>query len=121
MSFCAGNRIVALKVLPGSAFAAAGFRARFQREAETAARLKHPGLAAVHEVGQAMGQPFISMDFIDGPSLAERLAESRMTAEFAAHLLREVARDRRARLVNATGMRPAPPEVSYFGLWIARC
>jgi serine/threonine protein kinase/WD40 repeat protein len=86
------NRIVALKVLPGAAFASASFRARFQREAETAARLKHPGIVAVHEVGLALGQPFLSMDFIDGPSLAARLAESRMTPEFAAQILREVAR-----------------------------
>lgn len=86
------NRIVALKVLPGAAFASASFRSRFQREAETAARLNHPGIVAVHEVGLALGQPFLSMDFIDGPSLAVRLAESRMTPEFAAQILREVAR-----------------------------
>lgn len=85
------NRIVALKVLPGAAFSSASFRARFQREAETAASLKHPGIVAVHEVGLALGQPFISMDFIDGPSLATRLAEGRMTPEFAAQILREVA------------------------------
>jgi eukaryotic-like serine/threonine-protein kinase len=86
------NRIVALKVLPGAAFASASFRARFQREAETAARLKHPGIVAVHEIGQALGQPFLSMDFIDGSSLATRLAQSRMTPEFAAQILCEVAR-----------------------------
>ena len=86
------NRIVALKVLPGAAFASTSFRASFQREAETAARLSHPGIVAVHEVGQALGQPFLSMDFIDGPSLAARLAESRMTPDFAAQILREVAR-----------------------------
>ncbi len=86
------NRIVALKVLPGAAFASDSFRARFQREAETAARLNHPGIVAVHEVGQALGQPFLSMDFIDGPSLATRLAQLRMTPEFAAQILREVAR-----------------------------
>jgi serine/threonine protein kinase len=86
------NRIVAIKVLPGAAFASAEFRQRFQREAETVARLSHPGIVSVHEIGQAQGQPFISMDFIEGPSLAERLAESRMTPEFSAHLVREVAR-----------------------------
>ena len=86
------NRIVALKVLPGAAFASADFRLRFQREAETVARLNHPGIVAVHEIGLALGQPFLSMDFIDGPSLAERLAESRITAEFSAHLVREVAK-----------------------------
>lgn len=86
------NRIVAIKVLPGAAFASASFRTRFQREAETAARLKHRGIVAVHEVGQAHGQPFLSMDFIEGASLAACLAESRMTPEFAAQILREVAR-----------------------------
>ncbi len=85
------NRIVALKVLPGAAFASASFRARFQREAETAARLNHPGIVTVHEVGEAQGQPFLSMDFIEGPSLAKRLAESQMTPDFAARILREVA------------------------------
>ncbi len=86
------NRIVALKVLPGAAFASADFRVRFQREAETVAHLSHPGIVSVHEIGQAHGQPFISMDFIEGPSLAGRLAESRVTPEFSAHLVREVAR-----------------------------
>ncbi len=86
------NRIVALKVLPGAAFASAEFRARFQREAETVARLKHPGIVAVHEIGEALGQPFLSMDFIEGSSLAEKLMESRMPVAFAAHLVREVAR-----------------------------
>jgi len=85
------NRIVALKVLPGAAFSSASFRARFQREAETAARLKHPSIVAVHEIGEAAGQPFLSMDFIEGPSLASRLAESKMTPEFSAQILREVA------------------------------
>ncbi len=86
------NRIVALKVLPGAAFASAEFRQRFQREAETGASLKHPGIVRIHEIGQALGQPFLSMDFIDGPSLAERLAERRLPVEFSAHLVREVAR-----------------------------
>lgn len=86
------KRIVALKVLPGAAFASAEFRQRFQREAETAASLKHPGIVRVHEIGQALGQPFLSMDYIDGPSLAEKLAEQRLPVEFSVHLVREVAR-----------------------------
>lgn len=85
------NRIVALKVLPGAAFASEGFRERFQQEAETAARLHHPGIIAVHEIGQAMGQPFLSMDFIEGTSLSKRLSEGRVSPEFAAATLREVA------------------------------
>lgn len=86
------NRIVAVKVLPGAAFSSTSFRARFQREAETAARLNHPGIVAVHEVGLALGQPFLSMDFIDGASLAARLADGRISPDFAARILRDVAR-----------------------------
>jgi len=86
------NRMVALKVLPGAAFASASFRARFQKEAETAARLRHPGIVAIHEVGSIAGQPFISMDFIEGISLATRLAEGRLPPSSAAVILRDVAR-----------------------------
>ena len=86
------NRLVALKVLPGAAFASEEFRRRFQREAETAARLSHPGIVAVHEIGNALGQPFLSMDLIDGHSLADRLTQGKITPELSAHLVREVAR-----------------------------
>ncbi len=44
--------------------------ARFRREAQTAAHLAHPGIAAVHEVGETDGVPFIAMQYVDGRSLA---------------------------------------------------
>ena len=55
------RREVAMKVLPGAAFSSQEFRQRFQREAETAAHLSHPGIVAIHEVGEHLGQPFIAM------------------------------------------------------------
>ena len=64
------NRIVALKmILPGRLTSAEDLE-RFRREAEATARLQHPNIVAVHEVGEFEGQHFYSMDYIDGPSLA---------------------------------------------------
>lgn len=86
------RRQVAMKVLPGAAFSSQEFRQRFQREAETAAHLSHPGIVAIHEVGEHLGQPFIAMELIEGPSLADRLQSGRMTPELAAHIVRQVGR-----------------------------
>jgi eukaryotic-like serine/threonine-protein kinase len=69
------NRIVALKmILPGRLTSAEDLE-RFRREAEATARLQHPNIVAVHEVGEFEGQHFYSMDYIDGPSLAKRLQQ----------------------------------------------
>lgn len=66
------NRIVALKVLAGGPFASPEFSQRFRAEAETVARLKHPNIVTIHEVGEAEGVPYFTMDFVEGPNLAER-------------------------------------------------
>src|SRR5262249_3495357 len=47
---------------------------RFQREARTAARIWHPHVCPIYDVGEQDGQPFVVMPFIEGQSLAERLA-----------------------------------------------
>ena len=86
------DRIVAVKILPGAAFASVAVRERFQREAQAVARLKHEGIIAVHEVGQWLGQPFLSMDFIEGPSLARRLANRAVAPMEGAGILLEVTR-----------------------------
>ncbi len=85
------NRIVALKVLPGAAFSGAALRERFAVEAESAARLRHPHIVAVHEAGEHLGQPYLSMDLIEGESLAGRLAGGPLPYALAAHLVRQIA------------------------------
>ncbi len=71
------GRVVALKVLEHATPEALG---RFSREAAATSRLDHPGIAAVYEVGTDRGRSFIAMRYVDGYSLAERLALARRVA-----------------------------------------
>jgi hypothetical protein len=86
------RRFVALKMLlPGAVGDEADLR-RFRAEAEAAARLHHPHIVAVHRAGSLDGRHFFSMDFIDGPSLAQRLADGPLPGRTAARYVAVVAR-----------------------------
>jgi len=85
------NRIVALKMI-SSPHAGPRERARFRAEAEAAARLQHPNIVQIHEVGSHDGQPYLTMELIDGRSLDERLAEGPLSAETSAKLVQTMAR-----------------------------
>ena len=63
------HRRVALKVLPAHTTLDERARARFRREAEIAGRLHHPGIVAVHQVGEADGVHFLAMELIEGVPL----------------------------------------------------
>jgi|SRR5271157_646235 len=66
------HRDVAIKVLP-QAFATEAARERFQREARAASALNHPNIAAVYDVGEAAGHPFLVMELLDGRTLREHI------------------------------------------------
>src|SRR5262245_45049867 len=68
------NRTVALKVMAAGQFAAPDFVKRFRTEAEAVARLDHPNIVPIHEVGESEGQPFFSMKLVEEGSLAQRIA-----------------------------------------------
>ncbi len=71
------NRVVALKVLHPHLLSNAETIARFQREAESGARLNHPSICTVYEYGRlANGHPFIAMQYLEGESLASLLRRS---------------------------------------------
>jgi serine/threonine-protein kinase len=64
------DRIVALKMVREAHLATEEDRARFRTEAESAARLKHPNIVTVYEVGSTAGEAYFCMEFVDGQTLA---------------------------------------------------
>ena len=84
------DRIVALKVLRSDGTGEE--RKRFDREAQAVARLHHPNIVQVYEVGETAGQAFVSLEFVDGQSLARRLHGTPLPARQAAALVEILAR-----------------------------
>jgi hypothetical protein len=85
------DRTVAIKVLPPERSDPA-LRERFQREARTAARLTHPGIVPLHTFGEVKGLLYFVMGYVDGESLASRLArEGRLDPGETRRILDEIA------------------------------
>jgi WD40 repeat protein len=127
------NRVVALKTLRAGAYADPTARDRFRIEAEAIARLQHPNIIQVFEVGTVEPQigelhpsPFVALEFVDGgslaqrtkmphpPALAARLVETLARAVQAAHAAGVIHRDLKPAnvLLTATG----EPKIADFGL-----
>ena len=85
------DREVAVKVLRGGEFASVEAQARFRSEAAAVARLQHPGIVAIHDVGEDAGVLWFSMDLVPGENLAERVSEHPLEARSAAECVRRVA------------------------------
>jgi prepilin-type processing-associated H-X9-DG protein len=85
------NRTVALKMIRAGADAGEDELARFRIEAEAVARLQHVNIVEVYEFGDADGQPFFSLEFVGGGSLAERLAGTPQPPHEAARTLQLLA------------------------------
>jgi eukaryotic-like serine/threonine-protein kinase len=85
------KRIVALKMIRSDLGAEPGRLARFQTEAEAVARLSHPNIVQIYEVGRHDQQPYLSLEFTDGGSLQNRLAGTPLPFRDAAELLKTLA------------------------------
>ena len=82
------NRLVAVKMILAGEMASSRDVNRFYTEAEAAARLKHPGIIAIHEIGEHNGLPYFSMELAEGPSLDDMIRDQSITCrESAEHLL----------------------------------
>jgi WD40 repeat protein/tRNA A-37 threonylcarbamoyl transferase component Bud32 len=92
------NRVVALKMILAGQLASEAEVRRFLQEAEAAANLDHPNIVPVYEVGEHQGQPYFSMKYVEGASLAQTMASaqwvpgSKETQQRAARLVAQAAR-----------------------------
>jgi formylglycine-generating enzyme required for sulfatase activity len=121
------KRTVALKMVLAGGHAGPGELARFRIEAEAAARLQHPSIVQIHEVGEADGHPYCALEFVEGGSLARKLEGKLMPAREAAKLVEVLARAMQlahSRNVVHRDLKPANilltadgmPKIADFGL-----
>jgi serine/threonine protein kinase len=85
------GRTVAIKVLTESVAFDAERIARFKREATTLAALNHPNIAAIYGFEEADGVRALAMEFVDGPTLAERIAQGAIPVNEALPIARQIA------------------------------
>jgi WD40 repeat protein len=123
----AAGRVVALKMILSGGHAGPADLARFRREAQAVARLQHPGIVQVFEVGEHDGRPFFSLELVGGGSLDKRLKGGPLRPRAAALLVERLARAMHAaheQGVVHRDLKPAnvlltadgKPKVTDFGL-----
>jgi serine/threonine-protein kinase len=86
------NRLVALKMIVAGAQAEPADRARLRAEAQAQARLQHPNIVPIYEVGEAEGCPYLALEFVPGGTLGRKLAGTPQPAAAAARLVEALAR-----------------------------
>ncbi len=85
------KRQVAIKVLPASVAGDVERLARFQREAEILAALNHPNIAHIHGFEESGGTRALVMELVEGPTLADRIAQGPIPLENALPIARQIA------------------------------
>src|SRR5208337_604938 len=85
------NRAVALKMMLAGSYARPGELKRFMREAESLATLRHANIVDVYDVGDLGGQPYFTMEYLEGGSLAQKLANTPQSPQSAAAFVATLA------------------------------
>src|SRR5262249_33258046 len=86
------NRLVALKMILAGAHAGPKERARFEAGAPAAARLQHPHIVQIHDIGEQDGRPFLCLELVEACSLAQKLQGRALSPDAAARLTETLAR-----------------------------
>jgi len=86
------NRVVALKMLLPANPPTPEQLARFRAEAEALARVQHPNIVPIYDIGESEGRPYFTMEYVAGPSLAQALDGRPQDVEASAHLIEVLAR-----------------------------
>jgi serine/threonine protein kinase/tetratricopeptide (TPR) repeat protein len=85
------NRIVALKMVLSGQYAGAKMRMRFQLEAEAVARLHHPNIVQIYEIGEQNGSPFFALEYVEGGTLSDRIDGREVPPREAAWVVQQLA------------------------------
>ncbi|HWB11705.1 MAG TPA: serine/threonine-protein kinase [Pirellulales bacterium] len=86
------KRLVALKMILAGNHASSDDLARFRSEAEAVARLQHPNIVQIYEIGEDDGRPYFSLEFVDGQSLSSKLEGKPQSPRQAAEIIHVLAK-----------------------------
>ncbi len=103
------QRIVALKMLENWALAGKKELARFRAEADVIARLQHPNIVQIYDVGDVDGRPYFALEYVPGGSLAQHLNGTPQSARQAARFVEVLARAVQAAHANGVVHRDLKP------------